>query len=356
VSSIHLLGWSEFFESQLSGEDRAVLRVARVVEEQRGAYRLAGEIEGLAEPSGKLRHDAPTRAALPAVGDWVLAMESAGERAIVHRVLERRTKLSRAAAGTVVQEQVVAANVDTVFLVTSINQDLNAPRLDRYLTMVWEAGALPIVLLNKSDMCADVAAVVAATRERLPFVDVHAVSTVTDGGLEPVAASLTGGRTFALLGSSGVGKSSIVNRLVGHDAQRVTAVSDADGRGRHTTTARHLIALPGGALLIDTPGMRELQPWSADAGLGTAFDDIATLAAQCRFSDCSHVSEPGCVVAAAVGSGTLTVERLEHYRKLLAEAAFESRKHDKAAAAETKRRWKQISNAQKRMYRDRDQS
>jgi ribosome biogenesis GTPase len=356
VSSIQQLGWSEFFDAQVTGEDRAVVRVARVVEEQRGAYRLAGEIEGLAEPSGRLRHDAPSRAALPAVGDWVTAAGTPGERAVIHRVLTRQSKLSRAAAGTTVQEQVVAANVDTVFLVTSINQDLNAPRLDRYLAMVWESGARPIVLLNKSDICADAAAIVAATRERVPFVDVHAVTTVIDGGLDPIAPCLIPGQTIALIGSSGVGKSSIVNRLLGHAGQRVTAVSDADGRGRHTTTARHLLALPGGALLIDTPGMRELQPWSADAGLDTTFDDIATLAGECRFGDCSHVSEPGCAVLAALASGALRADRLEHYRKLLAEAEFETRKHDKAAAAETKRRWKQISTAQKRMYRDRDQS
>lgn len=354
MSSIEQLGWSDFFEAQLAGEGRAGVLVARVVEEQRGAYRLAGEVEGLAEPSGKLRHDAPSRAALPSVGDWVIAAVTPGARAIIHRVLTRRSKLSRAAAGTVVQEQVVAANVDTVFLVTSINQDLNAPRLDRYLTMVWEAGALPIVLLNKSDACDDPAAIVAATRERVPFVDVHAVSALTDGGLDALQSCLVSGHTIALLGSSGVGKSSIVNRLLGHDAQRVSAVSDADGRGRHTTTARQLIALPGGALLIDTPGMRELQPWSADAGLDTAFDDIATLAGQCRFSDCGHVSEPGCAVLEALASGTLQGDRLEHYKKLLAEAAFETRKQDKAAAAETKRRWKALMRAQNALYRDRD--
>lgn len=356
MSGLSDFGWSDFFEAQLGGDDRTRVRASRVVEEQRGAYRLAGEIDAWAEVSGRFRHDAPSRSALPAVGDWVIATGEQDGRAIIHRVLARRSKLSRAAAGTAVEEQIVAANVDTIFLVTSINQDLNAHRLDRYLTMVWEGGAVPVVLLNKRDLSDDPAPVVADTRARLPFVDVHAVSALTADGLDALSPYLVRGQTIALLGSSGVGKSSLVNRLAGHDAQRVNAIRDADGRGRHTTTARQLVALPNGTLLIDTPGMRELQPWSASSGLDAAFEDVTALAEGCRFSDCGHVAEPGCAVLAALAAGELQADRLGHYRQLLAEAAFEERKHDKAAAAETKRKWKQLSQAQKVMQRNRDRS
>jgi ribosome biogenesis GTPase / thiamine phosphate phosphatase len=356
MSGLTDFGWSNFFEAQLAGENRGRIRVARVVEEQRGAYRIAGEIDAWAEASGRLRHDVASRSALPAVGDWVIASGGQDGRAIIRRVLARRSKLSRAAAGTAVEEQIVAANVDTIFLVTSINQDLNAHRLDRYLTMVWEGGAVPVVLLNKSDLSDDPDSVVADTRGRLPFVEVHAVSALTADGLDALAPYLVAGQTIALLGSSGVGKSSLVNRLAGHDAQRVDAIRDADGRGCHTTTARQLVALPNGTLLIDTPGMRELQPWSASSGLDAAFEDVASLAAECRFGDCRHVAEPGCALLAALASGQLQADRLAHYRQLLAEAAFEERKHDKAAAAETKRKWKQLSQAQKVMQRNRDRS
>ncbi len=326
-----------------------------MVAEHRGAWRLAGEFDGLAEISGRLRHEAVMPAGLPAVGDWVCA--TAGERddrAIIRRVLDRRSTLSRTAAGTGVEEQIIAANVDTIFIVTSFNEDLSANRLDRYLTMVWQSGAVPVVVINKMDLSTDAAAVADAMRTRLPFVDVHSVSALAEGGVDALSAYLQPACTIAFVGSSGVGKSSVINRLVGGNFLRVSDIRETDGKGRHTTTARQLVALPGGALLIDTPGMRELQPWSADVGLTAAFDDIASFAGSCRFADCSHVSEPGCAVLEAVSDGRLGIERLESFRRLGAEAAFEARKHDKAAAADAKRRWKQLSQAQKALYRQRD--
>ena len=385
------LGWNPFFEAHAAALDRRDLKFARIVEEQRGLYRIAGDAGGLAEVSGRFRHEAAHAAAFPAVGDWVGVRAGAvrgsgfevrgsgsgsgagsgsgsGSTAIIECVLERRSVVSRAAAGRASAQQVVAANVDTIFIVTALPQDLNARRLERYLTMVWDGGAAPVILVNKSDLSDDPDAAGAALRARLPHVDVVVLSALHDrastdaptdasrkaGGLDALAAWLRPAHTVALIGSSGVGKSTLINRLLGRDALKVSALSDADGKGRHTTTARQLVELPGGALLIDTPGMRELQPWVGEEAVDAAFEEIAESAASCRFGDCAHEGEPGCAVAAAVESGRLDPDRLEHYRRLGREAAFEERKHDKAAAANTKRRWKQIHKAAKAMYRDRD--
>jgi ribosome biogenesis GTPase len=343
------LGWHSFFETQRASLGRSDLRVARVVEEQRGAWRLAGEFDGWAEVSGRFRHESSSPADFPAVGDWVGVSGP-----LIHVRLERRSAISRAAAGRAVEEQVLAANVDTIFLVTALTRDLNPRRLERYLTMVWDAGAMPVVVLNKADLSADPAAERAAIQSRLPLVDVVTTSALAGPDpLDDLASYLQPAQTVALLGSSGVGKSTLVNRLLGVAAQRVSHL-DADGKGRHTTTSRQLIELPGGALLIDTPGLRELQPWVDETAVASAFDDITALAQGCRFADCSHDGEPGCAVAAAVESGRLDADRLENFRRLLREAAFEERKRDKAAAANTKRRWKQIHQAQKVMYRDRE--
>ena len=353
MSSRDRLGWNSFFEAQRS--EARDLQYARVVEEQRGLYRIAGDADGWAEVSGRFRHDASTPADFPAVGDWVGVTDGSpgASRAIVHAVLRRRSMLSRVAAGRATQEQVVAANVDSVFLVTAVADDLNVRRLERYLTMVWDAGAVPLVILNKSDLSDDPQAAAESVRSRLPLIDVVVVSALLEDGLETLAPYLQPGRTIALLGSSGVGKSTLVNRLLGHEALRVGEIRESDGRGRHTTTARQLMELPGGALLIDTPGMRELQPWTEESSIDAAFDDVASLAAHCRFGDCAHLSEPGCAVLSALAEGRLDADRLEHYRHLMREMAYEERRRDKAAAAEHKRRWKQLHQAQKALYKDR---
>jgi ribosome biogenesis GTPase len=376
VSSLERLGWGPFFESQRERLDRSDLQWARVVEEQRGAWRVAGEVDGWAQISGRFLHEAASSADFPVVGDWVGVADG-----VIHVRFDRKSTVSRAAAGRAVDEQVVAANVDTIFLVTAfgeVSADLNPRRLERYLTMVWEAGAVPVVVLNKADLSVDPEGDTQTLRSRLPFVDVVTISALDEaarkGCATPVGNAASGvaqafrpavdpdvvlarylrpTQTVALLGSSGVGKSTLVNRLVGSVTQRVTEIA-SDGKGRHTTTARHLIELPGGALLIDTPGMRELQPWADEAAVESVFDDITRLAQACRFADCAHESEPGCAVLAAVESGQLHADRLENFRRLLREAAFEERKRDASVAAEHKRRWKQIHQANKALYKLRD--
>jgi ribosome biogenesis GTPase / thiamine phosphate phosphatase len=349
VSLRERYGWYRFFEEQIAHAPRLALRWARVVEEQRGRYRVAGDSEGWVEVSGRFRHDAARAADFPVVGDWVGV-----ERGIIHRRLERRGTVSRAAPGRAADEQVLAANVDTIFLVTAMDQDLSARRLERYLTMVWDANAVPVVVLNKADLCDDPAGAANALRTRLPMVDVAIVSALQQQGVDALAPYLGAGQTIALLGSSGVGKSTLVNRLLGSAVLRVGAISDAVGKGRHTTTSRQLVELPGGALLIDTPGLREVQPWADEAAVDAAFDDITGLAAECRFADCAHAGEPGCAVHAAVDAGRLDADRLEHYRRLGREAAFETRKRDAGAAAEQKRRWKRVHKAQRALYRERE--
>jgi ribosome biogenesis GTPase len=344
--SIEQLGWGPAFAEPFREYADAGLGAARVAIEHRGAYVLQSDDEIWAELSGRLRHTARSPLDRPAVGDWVVHDRGAGGtgRAQIQAVLPRTSAFVRRAAGERTVEQVVAANVDVLFLVSSLNQDLNPNRIERYLTLAWESGASPAVVLTKADLCDDREAALALVSAVAFGVPVHVTSVVTGEGTEAVRAHLTGNRTGACVGSSGVGKSTLINVLAG-DERLATSDIRADGRGRHTTTRRELIVLPGGGCMIDTPGMRELQLWDAEAGLELAFGDIDLLAAGCRFNDCLHEIEPGCAVRAAIAEGTLAADRLESYRKLQRELLYLEIKDDKRARAAERRRWAAISKA-----------
>jgi ribosome biogenesis GTPase / thiamine phosphate phosphatase len=272
-------------------------------------------------------------------------------RATIHRVLGRRTQFVRRAVGKG-GGQVVAANVDVGFVVSSMNAELNLRRVERYLTLVWDSGATPVVLLTKSDLCDDVGATIAEVESVAAGVAVHAMSAVTGEGLEAVRGYLRPGVTAAAIGSSGVGKSTLINALAGRELLRTADISVDGQRGRHTTTARHLIRLPDGSMVIDTPGMRELEAWDAQEGVSRTFEDIEALTRACRFTDCGHRTEPGCAVRAALADGALDPSRWTSYQKLLREQAYQERRDDPAALAEQRREWKAIHKRAKRAQRE----
>jgi len=349
-------GWNGWFESHRS-RLLSHQRPARVVAEHRDAWLLAtSDGERLARLAGRLRHAAMSRLDLPATGDWACArLPADGGDALIEALLPRSSRLVRKAAGETSEPQIVAANVDLVVIVAALDQDFNPRRLERYAAAIAEGGAVPMVLLSKADLCADADtdALIEAAGRAVPDARVLVASAVDGRGLADLRAALRPGLTAALVGSSGVGKSTVLNALVGREIHATGEVREHDHRGRHVTTHRELVRLPWGGLLVDTPGMRELAPWvEGDASAG--FPDVDELAASCRFADCAHASEPGCAVHAAVADGRLESERLEAWRKLMKELHWLAIRNDARALLEQRRKWKVIHKAAR--VRDRSSS
>ncbi len=347
VATLTQLGWTGHFEEHFAPFAGDGMAPGRIIREDRNLYQLAGEDGQLmAEVSGRLRNNALSRADFPAVGDWVVMHRLPQEdKAIIHALLPRRSCFSRKAVlsggmpdtGGKGEEQVLAANVDTVFLVSGLDADFNIRRIERYVTVAYNSSAVPVIILNKADLCEDIDDRLAEVESVAMGVDVHALSAATGNGLESLRKYLPVGKTVAFLGSSGVGKSTIINGLLDEERLKTNAVREYDNRGRHTTTHRELVVLPDGGVVIDTPGMREIQLWSDDDGLKRAFDDIESLAQNCRFHDCSHSTEPGCSVRAALENGELDQSRFGNYLKLQKEIAHLARRQDIKTRRSTER-------------------
>lgn len=340
-------GWSDSLRREFAPYAAQGYVPGRVTVQQRGYFTIATEHGELrAQLSGRLSHEAGD-GGHPVVGDWVAAAPRPAEgRATIHAVLPRRTAFARKMAGGDAP-QLVAANVDVALLVTSMNADLNPRRLERYLATAWASGAKPLIVLTKADLCDDPAAAIGVAEAVAFGVPVLPVSAATGQGMDALAAHLKSGETCVLVGSSGVGKSTLVNLLAGAALMATGAIRDSDARGRHTTTHRELSRLPGGALVLDTPGMRELGLIDADAGMAQTFEDVERLVRDCRFRDCGHSTEPGCAVRAALETETLDAARWKNFKKLQRELAREARKDDKLARAAVHRQRVTMARAQR---------
>ncbi len=345
--SLDQLGWSKFFSDQIS-EPLSQLSPARVTSAHAESWEVMGE-RGLvtAVPTGQLRFSGER---WPAVGDWVLVHHNpGGELATIAHVLERRTVLARKAAGRRIEKQVIAANVDVVLVVTSFGPDFSPARIERYLSAIGAGGASPVLVLSKLDLSEHPQSTIGQAHALAGGAEALVTSVETGHGVDEVASYDRPGQTLVFVGSSGVGKSSLLNALLHKEAQPVQPIRTRDGTGRHTTTVRQMFALPGGGLVIDTPGLREFALWSSDEDpVPSAFSDINELALACRFMDCSHDGEPGCAVIAAIDRGELDARRLRSWSKLARELAYHAARQDSQGQLNRKRRWKSISKENRR--------
>jgi ribosome biogenesis GTPase / thiamine phosphate phosphatase len=353
-----VLGWDQRVAAEAAPYAARGLEPARVALEHQHIYRLyTRDGECLARVRGRIRHQAEAREAFPAVGDWVAIepfetrSESSDRETTIDAVLPRRSRFSRKSAGDLTEEQVIAANIDVVFLVSGLDHDFNLRRIERYLVTAWNGGARPVILLNKADLTDEVEARIDEVRSIAAGTPVHAVSTKSGSGLEVFDEYLSVGVTAAFLGSSGVGKSSLINALLGEARQRVFGVREKDSRGRHTTTHRELLILPRGGLIIDTPGMREMQLWE---GTLEAFQDIQEIGTACHFRDCRHEQEPRCAVREAVADGRVAAARLASYQKLQRELAHQAERQDQYTQIVQKRKIRTMMRAARSLYSSRE--
>lgn len=347
VSILAELGWDSHFAAKFQELAQPDLIAGRVTDQSKNSYRIYSECGDLpASVSGRILYNSNTNDSHPAVGDWVaIRLDSVGQRAIIEAILPRKSRFSRKAPGSRTEEQLLAANIDLAFIVSGLDggRNLNLRRIERYLTLSWNSGASPAIVLNKADLCADIPARINDIENAMWGVPIHVTSATEELGLDLLKKQITRGTTAVFLGPSGVGKSSIINALLGEKMLEVGEVREQDRRGRHTTSRRELFLLPGGGAVIDTPGIRELQLWADEDALFGTFPDIEQLADECRFSDCTHTSEPGCAVREAIEEGMLDAKRFQSYSKLRKEIHHLETHRTHKARLEEKAKWKKIA-------------
>ncbi|MCP5496463.1 MAG: ribosome small subunit-dependent GTPase A [Leptospiraceae bacterium] len=339
MNLLESLGWDSFFESNFHPYKSQDFEPARIIAEYRDLYKVItmDSLELIAEVSGKFEYTAAERGDFPVTGDWVVIRKlQNNNKAIIYHVLERKSKFSRKIPTAKTEEQIVSANIDIAFIVQGLDHNYNLRRLERYLVMAWESGAKPVILLNKADLCEDIEDVLLEVSSVALDTPVYIIDSFSQAGYECFSKYLEAGKTFVFLGSSGVGKSTIINNLMGKNVQKTNSVRENDSRGRHTTTNKQLFLLGERGILIDTPGMRELQLWNSETGLKETFLDVEELLKSCRFKNCSHEAEPGCAVQEALENGSLDPIRYEHYQKLQKEIKYLESRQDESLALQRK--------------------
>jgi ribosome biogenesis GTPase / thiamine phosphate phosphatase len=340
------IGWDNYFEERFKEYGDKGFYPGRISSEHRNLYKIfteKGEMTG--DISGKMRYQAEESGNYPAVGDWVVISFIEGEdKVVIHDILPRKSKFSRKIAGTNTKEQIAAANIDTVFLVNALNNDFNLRKMERYLIVAWESGAVPVIILSKADLCEDVYEKLNAVERIAVGVTIHVVSSLKREGLTCLNKYFENNKTVVLLGSSGVGKSTLINELLGENLMDTGDISAFMDKGKHTTTHRQLIVIPEGGVVIDTPGMRELQLWDGNEGISDAFEDIEILSRSCFFVDCKHKNEPKCAVKKALSEGTLTQGRFENYIKLQKEIKYIEEKQKNLERLASKKQRKVVSS------------